>query len=64
MPKSTKAKLPRCSRCKKVRVLNPCRDCATPEEKLSTFRTTSQGKPYKAWKYPPLPEKYRTGYRD
>jgi hypothetical protein len=35
--------LPRCSKCHEVSVLDPCRDCATPEQ-LAT--------------YPVLPEPY------
>jgi hypothetical protein len=38
------ARLPKCSRCQRVSVLDPCRTCATPDELA---------------KYPELPDRYR-----
>lgn len=34
--KGEAGRLPKCSKCGRPRVLNPCRDCATPEQ-LATY---------------------------
>ena len=46
---------PRCSRCKRARVYDPCRDCATETELARTFVTSSRGKPVTLPYYPVLP---------
>lgn len=51
--------LPRCSRCGRPRVLNPCRDCATLAELTATRTATSNGRPVVVPAYPALPARYR-----
>ena len=45
---------PRCSRCRRRSVLNPCRACATPAELNETWEARSRGKPLTVPKYPEL----------
>lgn len=51
---ATGAALPRCSRCGEPRVLNPCRDCATPAELASTRTANSRGESIEVPNYPPI----------
>lgn len=52
------AGLPRCSRCRRPRVLDPCRDCATPAE-LASRRPHPTERGETIPNYPELEERYR-----
>lgn len=56
--RAASAGLPICRRCRLVSVLDPCRDCATPEELRSTRKATSRGESVDVPNYPELPERY------